>query len=70
MISVRLPENLKTRLEHLAQVTGRPKSFYVKKAILNFLEAEEDYLLAISRLEKGNPKISLEDLEKRLGLGD
>ena len=33
-----------------------------------FLDAEEDYLLAINRLEKNNPRISLEDLEKKLGL--
>lgn len=66
--SVRLPEQLESRLVHLAEQTGRSKSYYVTKAIQNFLEDQEDYLLAISRLEERNPRISLEELEDRLGL--
>ncbi len=68
--SVRLPEQLESRLVHLSEQTGRSKSYYVTKAIENFLEDKEDYLLAISRLEEGNPRISLEDLEKRLNQDD
>lgn len=70
MLSIRLPEELEDRLAALSQKTGRPKSFYAKKAIENFLNAEEDYLLAISRLEGKNPRLSLEELEKQLGLED
>jgi len=70
MTSVRLPVSLETRLVNLAEKTGRPKSYYVRKAIQNFLEEEEDYLLAVSRLEKGNPRIPLDELEKRLDLED
>ena len=66
--SVRLPENLESRLVHLSEKTGRSKTYYVTKAIQNFLEDQEDYLLAISRLEENNPRISLEELENRLGL--
>jgi len=68
--SVRLPEQLESRLTNLAEQTGRSKSYYVTKAIQNFLEDQEDYLLAISRLEEGNPRISLEELEKRLKLDE
>jgi RHH-type transcriptional regulator, rel operon repressor / antitoxin RelB len=68
MITIRLPEQLENRLVVLAEKTGRPKSYYVRQAIQGFLDAEEDYLLAINRLEKNNPRISLEDLEKKLGL--
>lgn len=66
--SVRLPEQLESRLIYLSEQTGRSKSYYVTKAIRNFLEDQEDYLLAISRLEEENPRISLTDLEKRLNL--
>jgi RHH-type rel operon transcriptional repressor/antitoxin RelB len=45
--SVRLPENLEARLVYLAEKTGRSKSYYVTKAIQNFLEEQEDYLLAV-----------------------
>ena len=55
---------------NLAEKTGRSKSYYAKKAIESFIQAESDYLIAISRLEEKNPKISLEELEKKLGLDD
>lgn len=68
MLTIRLNNELENRLIALSQKTGRPKSYYVRQAIQNFLEEKEDYLLAISRLEKNNPRISLQELEKKLGL--
>lgn len=70
MLNVRLPKNIETRLVDLSLKTGRSKSYYVCQAIQNFLDSEEDYLLALSRLEKNNPRLSLEELEKHLGLDD
>ena len=58
------------RLEALARKTGRTKSHYAKLAIVEFLEDQEDYLLAIARLEKNLPGIPIEEVERRLGLGD
>jgi len=68
MLTIRLNSDLENRLVALSEKTGRPKSYYVRQAIQAFLEEKEDYLLAISRLEKNNPRISLEKLEKKLGL--
>ncbi len=68
MLTIRLNNDLENRLIALSQKTGRPKSYYVRQAIQDFLEEKEDYLLAISRLEKNNPRISLAELEKKLGL--
>ena len=70
MLNVRLPGNLESRLVNLADKTGRPKSYYVRHAIQGFLDAEEDYFLALSRLEKNNPRLSLEELEQQLDLDD
>ena len=70
MLTIRLNSNLENRLVALSEKTGRPKSYYVRQAIQAFLEEKEDYLLAISRLEKNNPRISLKELEKKLGLED
>jgi RHH-type rel operon transcriptional repressor/antitoxin RelB len=70
MLTIRLNNDLENRLIALSQKTGRPKSYYVRQAIQAFLEEKEDYLLAISRLEKNNPRISLAELEKKLGLDD
>ena len=67
MLAVRLPEKLEIRLTDLAVKTGRSKSYYVRHAVEEFLQDEEDYLLAVSRLEKNNPRISLEEMERRFG---
>ena len=70
MLAVRLPDKLDERLSELAKQTHRPKSYYVKQAIEDFLEEHEEHLLAISRLEKKNPRITLEEMERRLDLED
>jgi RHH-type rel operon transcriptional repressor/antitoxin RelB len=68
MVAVRLPENLEKRLSNLSEETHRPKSYYIKQALEEFLADHEDHLLAIARLEKKNPRITLKEMEKRLGL--
>jgi RHH-type rel operon transcriptional repressor/antitoxin RelB len=66
MLAVRLPPEVETRLQELAKKTGRTKSYYATKAICDFLEAEEDYLLALARLEEHNPRIPLDTIEREL----
>lgn len=39
-----------------------------KKAIENFLEEREDYLLALAVLERNEPTKTLEEVRKSLGL--
>ena len=34
MIAVRLPKEIESRLDNLAKLTGRTKTFYVREAIL------------------------------------
>ena len=70
MLAVRLPELLEQRLQNLAEKTGRPKSYYAKIAIADYLDEHEEYFLALSRLEKGNPRITLEEMEKRFDVDD
>jgi len=72
MLTVRLPEEIENRLNALAEQTGRPKSYYVKEAIENYLEDMEDLYAAETayrRVLQGKEDIStLEEVEKRLGL--
>jgi RHH-type transcriptional regulator, rel operon repressor / antitoxin RelB len=70
-LSVRLPEEIESRLEALAQKTGRTKTFYIREAVLEHLEDLEDYYLALERIQnpEGEP-VSLEDVIARLGLDD
>ena len=66
MLAIRLPEDIEKRLTDLAEKTGRTKTWYARQAILEQLDDLEDYYLAESRVDK--PRMSLEDLERRLGL--
>jgi RHH-type rel operon transcriptional repressor/antitoxin RelB len=68
MLTVRLSPKLETRLNKLAKRTGRPKSYFAKKALESFLDEQEDYLIALSRLENKMPSIPLEEAMRRLGL--
>ena len=68
MLSLKLPENLENRLNNLAAVTHRPKSYYMREALQEYLEEHEDTFIALARLESPQQTISLEDVEKRLGL--
>lgn len=74
MLTLRLPDSVENRLAHLAAVTGRTKSFYVREAILKHLDDLEDIYLAertIERVRNGQEKVySSEELEKRLALDD
>ncbi len=68
MLGIRLDRGLEKRLERLAKKTGRSKSHYAREAIRQYLEDREDYLLGLAVLERNEPTISLEELERRLGL--
>ena len=68
MLTVRLSPKMEARLAQLAKRTGRSKSHYAKQAIAEFLDDQEDYLIAISRLEDELPSIPLNKVVKRLGL--
>jgi RHH-type rel operon transcriptional repressor/antitoxin RelB len=69
MLGIRLEPELEKRLERLAKETGRTKSYYAKLAIRQYLEDREDYLLGIAALERKEPRKSLEELERELGIG-
>jgi RHH-type rel operon transcriptional repressor/antitoxin RelB len=68
MITVRLDPEMEERLKRLAKDTGRSKSYYVKQAIENYLKDKEDYLLALAVLEKNEPRKSITEVRKELGL--
>lgn len=69
MLTVRLSPKLEARLERLAKRTHRPKAYYAKRAIAEFLE-QEDYLIAVSRLEDNLTTIPLDEVVRQLGLDD
>jgi RHH-type rel operon transcriptional repressor/antitoxin RelB len=69
MISIRLPEEMETRINNLAKSTQRSKSFFVKEALSNYLDDMEDYYDVLKRTTDENRNlISLEELEHALGV--
>jgi len=68
MLGIRLDRELERRLARLAKKTGRSKSYYAREALRQYLENREDYLLGLAVLERNEPTVSLEELERRLGL--
>ncbi|HVA00699.1 MAG TPA: ribbon-helix-helix protein, CopG family [Terriglobia bacterium] len=66
--SVRLGTRLEKRLEKLARRTGRPKSVYIRRAIEEYLDEQEDYLVALQRLEENLPAVPLDEVLSRLNL--
>ena len=42
VLSTRLPVDLKLRLDALSQKTGRPSTFYVRRAVEEYLDDLED----------------------------
>jgi len=72
--SIRLSDELDARLERLARLTGRSKSFYVKHALEDQIEDLEDLFLArkvARRVADGRERlIPLADVERELDLAD
>ena len=72
MLAIPLPKDIEKRLNHLAEQTGRTKTFYAQEAILRYLEDIEDVYLAEQRLEAlqngQSATRSLKEVRKSLGL--
>ena len=72
--SIRLDDELDARLERLARLTGRSKSFYVKQALEEQIQDLEDLYLArrvSKRVAEGRERlIPLGELERELGVDD
>jgi len=70
MLAVRIPSTLENRLNKLAKLTGRPKSFYVRQAITAHLDEVEDTYTALYRLENPARRWTLDELERGLDRQD
>lgn len=74
MIAVRIPKEIEDRLDRIAKLTGRTKTFYVREAILEHLDELEDVYLAEKVLENvrsgKEETVLLDDLLKEYGVED
>lgn len=72
VVSVRLPADVKARLDALSRTTGRPAAFYVREALADHLdELEYAYNLRseVEAIRRGKtPTRSLTEVSAELGL--
>jgi len=73
-ISIQLPSDVEIRLDQLASLTGRSKTFYVQEAVLEYLDDLEDLYLAEHELEEiragRTVTTPLAEVMKRYGMED
>ena len=70
VITTRISNELDIILSNVAKEIDRPKGYIIRKAIESYLEEKADLLIALSRIEKEEEVISLEDIKKKYGLED
>ncbi len=70
MLAIRLPKEIEDRLADLSVKTGRTKTYYVREAILEYIDDLEDIYLVQERIKKPVRKMTMEEVEKELGLDD
>lgn len=63
-ISVNLGSKLEKRLNKLAKLTGRTKTYYIRRALAQKLAELEDIYVAEKRLESSEKRWSMEEIEK------
>ncbi len=69
MVTLRLPETVEARLNHLAAATGRTKSFYIREALMKHLDEMEDIYLSertLERIRSGKEKVLTSDEVEKL----
>lgn len=56
-VSIRLPDDIAKRLDELAKFLDRPKTYIVTRALREYLEEYEDYLIALHRLNDKDDRV-------------
>ena len=68
-ISIRISDDLASKLTEISKETERPKSFHVQKALEAYLTNVADMQIAIDRLHDSSDSIlSIEDMREELEL--
>jgi RHH-type rel operon transcriptional repressor/antitoxin RelB len=68
-LSIRIPDDLASKLDEISKETERPKSFHVQKALEAYLSEVADLQIAIDRLRDSSDSIlTVEDMRKELEL--
>ncbi len=66
MLTVRLNAEIEQRLAALVKRIGRTKTYYVREAILQYMDDLEEASLAVKRLENAGKRWTQMELEQGL----
>jgi len=69
-VTAKISDSLHSILSELSNETSRSRGYIIQRAIENYIEEKSDILIALSRIERGEEVISLEEVEKKYGLED
>ena len=67
-VTAKIPGVLNERLENLTHTLDRKKGYLIRRAIAEYLDDNEDYVVALHRLETKGKVFSLEEIERDCGL--
>ena len=68
-ISIRIPDDLASKLSEIAEEPERPKSLHVQKALEAYLVELADLQAALDRLhDTSDPAVTTDDMGEELGL--
>lgn len=69
-LPVKIPAEMYERLSALATKTHRTKTFYVREALMNYLEDLEDVSLALKALEEPGRNYTMLEVAREIGLNE
>jgi RHH-type transcriptional regulator, rel operon repressor / antitoxin RelB len=68
MATLRLSKELENRLNQLAEITGRTKTFYIRMLVEEHIDELEDRYIAEQRLETPAKRLTSQEMRQELGL--
>ncbi len=69
VLTLRLDDQLEKKLKRLSKETERPKSYFVRKALVLYLDEYQDYEKALARrADKDEEVLTLAQMKKVLGV--
>lgn len=68
MATLRLSKELEDRLNQLAEITGRTKTFYIRMLVEEHIDELEDRYIAEQRMENPTKRLSSQEMRQELGL--
>ena len=67
-LTLDLPKQVENQLTYLETISKQPKSFFVREALLQYLEDLEDLRIVLEREGQRGETYTTEELKKKLNL--